>query len=92
MLIHQVQPVFPPITSEVRGAVVLKVEISRDGDVTNVTVLSGPEMLYRASVDAVRQWKYRPFVLNGAPANVETTVVINVDYGGVVLPTPKAQN
>ena len=56
--------------------------ISREGAIENLQVLSGHPMLVRAAVDAVRQWRYRPYVLNGEPVEVETEVTVNFVLSG----------
>ena len=56
---------------------VLRAVISREGTIENLQVVSGHPMLVRAAVDAVRQWRYRPYVLNGEPVEVETEVTVN---------------
>jgi protein TonB len=56
--------------------------ISREGTIENLQVLSGHPMLVRAAVDAVRQWRYRPYVLNGEPVEVETEVKVNFVLSG----------
>ena len=56
--------------------------ISREGTIENLQVLSGHPMLVRAAVDAVRQWRYRPYVLNGEPVEVETEVTVNFVLSG----------
>lgn len=62
----------------IQGTVVLKATISKDGAIENLDVVSGPEELRQSSLDAVRQWTYEPFMMNGEPVEVETT--INVIY------------
>jgi len=57
--------------------VLLKVMISKDGDVTEVATISGRPDLAALASDAVRQWKYKPYLLSGQPVEVETTVGIN---------------
>jgi periplasmic protein TonB len=78
-LIHRVQPVYPPIAiqAHISGAVVLQAVISRGGSIENLQVVSGPPMLVRAAIDAVRQWRYRPYALNGDPVEVDTQVTVN---------------
>lgn len=80
MIVHRVVPVYPPIAvaSRQSGTVVLQATISRSGTIENLHVLSGPGMLRQAAVDAVSQWRYRPYLLNGQPVEVETTV--NVEF------------
>jgi protein TonB len=62
----------------IAGRVELQATISRDGTIENLRVVDGPALLRAAAVDAVRQWRYRPYLLNGDPVEVETT--INVDF------------
>jgi protein TonB len=78
-LVLRVQPAYPLLARQVRvqGLVVLRAVISRDGTIENLQVLSGHPMLVQAAVDAVRQWRYRPYVLNGEPVEVETEVKVN---------------
>jgi len=83
-LIHLVQPVYPPLAraARIQGAVVLRAVISREGKVENPQVLSGHPMLVQAAVDAVRQWRYRPYYLNDQPVEVETQVTVNFILAG----------
>lgn len=83
-LILRVQPDYPTIARQARvqGQVVLRAMISREGTIENLQVLSGHPMLVRAAVDAVRQWRYRPYVLNGEPVEVETEVKVNFILSG----------
>jgi protein TonB len=76
LLFHKTLPVYPPIAVAVRaeGTVVLQATISKTGTIENVRVVSGPPMLQQAALDAVRTWRYRPYLLNGEPVAVETTV------------------
>ena len=80
MLVHKVVPKYPAIPLAIRltGTVVLEATISRNGTIENLHVLSGPPMLQQAAKDAVSQWRYRPYLLNGEPVEVETTV--NVEF------------
>ena len=70
------------IQARVQGQVVLRAMISREGIIENLQVLSGPGMLPPAAVDAVRQWRHWPYVLNGEPVEVETQVTVNFVLGG----------
>ena len=83
-LVHRVQPDYPVLARQVRvqGRVVLRAMISREGAIENLQVLSGSPMLVQAAVDAVRQWRYRPYVLNGEPVEVETQVTVNFVLSG----------
>ena len=76
LLLDKVLPVYPPIAKATgtQGTVVLQATISKNGTIENLHVLSGSPMLQQAAIDAVRQWRYRPYLLNGAPVDVETTV------------------
>jgi len=80
MLIHKVVPDYPAIAraTRVSGTVVLQATISRGGSIENLRVMSGPQMLQQAALDAVKQWRYRPYLLNSEPVEVETTV--NVEF------------
>jgi protein TonB len=83
-LILRVQPDYPSLARQVRvqGQVVLRAIISREGTIEKLQVLSGHPMLVQAAVDAVRQWRYRPYVLNGEPVEVETEVKANFVLSG----------
>ncbi len=63
------------------GIVVLHAIISKTGDVTSLQILSGPQMLRASAMDAVRTWQYKPYILNGEPAAVETTISVNYNFG-----------
>jgi TonB family protein len=75
----KVDPIYPPSAKQARiqGAVTLKVVISKSGDVENLQLVSGHPLLAPAAIDAVKQWKYTPYLLNGDPVEVETTVTVN---------------
>jgi periplasmic protein TonB len=76
MLLQKVMPVYPPIAKVTRkeGTVMLQATISTSGLIENLRVLSGDQMLTQAALDAVRNWRYRPYLLNGQPVEVETTI------------------
>lgn len=78
-LIQRIQPPYPSLARQARiqGAVVLRAVISRTGTIENLQVVSGHPMLAPAAVNAVRQWRYRPYMLNGDPVEVETQVTVN---------------
>jgi protein TonB len=61
----------------IEGAVQLLATISKTGDISAVKVLSGEPQLARAAADAVKQWKYKPYLLNGSPVEIQTQVTIN---------------
>ena len=82
-LILRVQPVYPPlaIQSRIQGNVVLHAIIGKDGEVTELQVLSGHPLLVKAALDAVRQWRYSPTLLSGQPVEVETTITVSFVLG-----------
>jgi TonB family protein len=79
-LLNKVIPVYPAEAKKagIQGTVVLSAVVGKDGNVQNLRVLSGPSQLQQSSLDAVRQWTYKPYLLNGDPIEVKTTV--NVVY------------
>ena len=85
-LIYKPQPIYPPLarSARIQGTVVLRAIISKTGMIENLQVLSGHPVLVRAAIDAVTQWRYRPYVLNGDPVEVETQVTMNFVLSGGV--------
>jgi periplasmic protein TonB len=79
LLVKKVTPEYPPIAKQahVQGSVILRAVIGKDGKVENVQPESGSPLLASAAVNAVKQWKYKPYVLDGSPVEVETTVTVN---------------
>ena len=77
-LIHRVDPIPPPdaLQRQVRGTVVVHVVIDRHGNVAQLEPVSGPPELINAAVEAARQWRYKPTILNGDPVEVQTTIMI----------------
>jgi protein TonB len=78
-LLHRVEPEYPVIAKQagIQGTVVIRAFISREGTIERTQLLSGPPLLAHAALDAVRQWKYRPYYLNGEPVEVETQITVN---------------
>jgi protein TonB len=78
-LISKVDPVYPPEAKQAgtQGTVRLAVDIGSDGKVVSVNAQSGPDVLVQAAVEAVKQWTYKPVLLNGEPVEVLTTVDVN---------------
>ena len=78
MLLTPIQPVYPPIAKAVRleGTVVLEAVISKAGRIESLHVVSGPDMLRRAALDAVAVARYRPYLLSGEPTYVQTTITV----------------
>src|SRR3989475_1098140 len=84
LLIRKVQPTYPPLARQARiqGQVMLQALISKDGSIENLRLISGHPMLAPAALEAVKQWKYKPYMLNGEPVEVETTVQVNFTLAG----------
>jgi protein TonB len=83
-LIRRVQPVYPSLarSARIQGSVVLFAVISKAGAIDNLRVLSGHPLLVAAAIDAVRQWRYRPYILNSEPIEVETQIRVNFLLSG----------
>lgn len=79
LLISKQPPVYPEEarTAHIEGTVLMAMEISRDGSVCRIMLISGHPLLAPAAIDAVKQWKYRPYLLNGQPIEVETQAQVN---------------
>ena len=75
---HKVEPVYPEMArvAHIQGDVILRAVINQKGKVVNLKAISGHPILMQAALDAVRQWEYKPFLLNGAPVEVETSIVV----------------
>jgi len=84
LLLRKVQPNYPPLARQARiqGVVVLQAEISKEGNIQNLQLISGHPMLAPAAIEAVKQWKYKPYLLNGEPVEVETQVQVNFTLAG----------
>jgi protein TonB len=84
MVLHKVQPTYPPLarTARVQGSVILAAVIGKDGAIQNLHVLSGHPLLQQAALEAVKQWRYRPYILNGEPVEVDTQVTVNFTLSG----------
>jgi len=82
--IHMVQPQYPPLARQARiqGTVVLEAVIGKDGTIQNLHVVSGHPMLTNAALDAVKEWRYKPYYLNGEPVEVVTTINVNFTLSG----------
>ena len=78
-LIHKVEPQYPAIAKQIHieGTVIVKAVISREGVITHEEAESGHPLLIRAALEAVRQWRYRPYYLNHEPIEVETEITVN---------------
>jgi periplasmic protein TonB len=84
LLIHQVKPTYPPLARQARiqGSVILQAVIAKDGSIQNLKMVQGHPMLAPAAMDAVKQWRYKPYFLNGEPVEVETQITVNFTLSG----------
>jgi protein TonB len=78
-LVHRVEPVYPSIAKStgVQGTVLIKALISSNGRIEQAQVISGSPLLAPAALEAIKQWRYRPYVLNGGTIEVETEITVN---------------
>ena len=83
LLVHQVKPAYPPLAVQARiqGTVVLQAVIARDGTVRDLRVVSGHPLLVQAAMEAVKQWRYKPYLLNDQPVDVDTQINVNFTLG-----------
>ncbi len=83
-LIQEVKPVYPPMAkmARVQGTVVLAAVISKAGTIENLKVVSGHPMLIQSAVDAVQQWRYKPYMLSGEPVEVDTQISVVFTLSG----------
>ncbi len=79
LLMHKVTPQYPQIAknAHIQGTVVLHAIIGKDGTVQHLQVVSGHPMLTPAAMEAVKQWKYKPYLLNGQPTEIDTNITVN---------------
>jgi len=84
LILRKVNPSYPPLarTARIQGKVLLQAQISKAGDIQNLQVISGHPMLIQSALDAVKQWKYKPYFLNGEPVEVDTTIEVNFTLAG----------
>jgi periplasmic protein TonB len=82
-LLSRTLPQYPaiPRAAHIQGVVVLQATISKAGLIENLRVISGPPMLRQAAIDAVQTWRYKPYLLNGDPVEVETTINVVFNLG-----------
>jgi periplasmic protein TonB len=84
MIVRRVEPVYPALARQahIQGEVVLRVLISQSGQIENLRVVSGHPFLTKAAADAVEQWRFRPYYLNGSPIEVEAQITVRFVLGG----------
>jgi len=80
-LTQKIEPKYPPLalSARIQGQVQLKAIISKSGEIQNLVLVSGHPLLVPAAIEAVQRWRYRPFLLNGEPVEVETTITVNFE-------------
>jgi periplasmic protein TonB len=83
MLIHRVEPVYPTLPKQLgrSGRVELRAVIATDGTIQSLQVVSGDPLFYQSAMDAVRQWRYRPTVLNGESVEIDTFISVIYNIG-----------
>jgi protein TonB len=83
-LVNRVEPIYPKmaIITNIRGEVKLHAVIARDGSIQSLNVTSGHPILAAAALEAVRQWRYQPYILNGDAVEVETFISVNFKRSG----------
>ena len=88
VLISRKEPVYPKMAkvAGVTGVVTLRATIGKDGRVSEVHAVKGDPLLAQAAEDAVREWIYRPTMLNGAPVATETQIMLNFAGSGASSP------
>ena len=84
LVVNKVAPSYPPLARQARiqGTVIAQITISKTGDVQSVQLFSGHPMLAPAALEAIKQWKFRPYELNGEPVEVETQAKVNFTLAG----------
>ena len=83
-LLHKVQPLYPAVAraARIQGPVELRAIISKAGTIENLVVVRGHPLLVASAIEAVRQWRYRPYLLNNEPIEVETEITVNFVLAG----------
>jgi len=84
LILKKVQPTYPPLarSARIQGQVVLQAVIGKDGAIQGLRAVSGHPMLTPAAIDAVKQWRYKPYFLNGEPVEVDTQITVNFTLAG----------
>jgi protein TonB len=88
-IVEKVPPVYPVQAKlqHLQGSVVMAAVISRTGTIENLEVIASPALsLSEAATDAVKRWKYKPYLLNGSPVDVDTTIIVNFSFGTGLRP------
>jgi TonB family protein len=87
-IVKSMEPIYPPIAkaAHVQGVVIMRAVINTEGRIEKLETVSGPSMLVSAAEDAVKQWVFKPYLLNGKPTEVATTINVNFTLGDSALP------
>jgi TonB family protein len=93
-ILSQTRPEYPPLARQARiqGNVVLHVVIDKEGKVAQLEAISGHPLLVQSAMDAVRQWRYKPTLLNGQPVEVDTTITVTFTMADTASPSPADDN
>ena len=83
LLVHRTQPIYPAParTANMSGTVVLKAQISKSGQIMGLKVISGPPVFVASALNAVKSWRYKPYMLNNQPIEVETNIKVIFSVG-----------
>jgi protein TonB len=83
-LVRKIVPTYPPLArrARIQGTVVLQAMISKEGAIENLRLVSGHPLLAPAAIEAVSHWRYRPYILNNQPVEVETQITVNFSLAG----------
>ena len=78
LLIHRVEPVYPPLAKQTHreGRVELRAIIGTDGRIRSLQIVAGDPLFEQSAVEAVRQWRYKPTILNGQPVEIDTSIMV----------------
>ncbi len=78
------RPVYPPAAraARIQGHVIMKAVITKKGDVDQLELVSGHPMLVDAAMEAVKKWKYKPYLVKGKPVRIKTTIDVNFSLSG----------
>lgn len=84
LILKKIQPIYPPLarSARIQGTVVLQAVIGKDGSIQGLRAISGHPMLTPAAIEAVKQWRYKPYFLNGEPVEVDTQITVNFTLAG----------
>jgi periplasmic protein TonB len=82
--LSKVDPVYPPEAQQLEGVLLLRVHIDKDGNASQAERISGPDLLVPAATEAVKGWKYQPYMLRGSPIEVETRVNLTYSQAATV--------